>query len=204
MFWDKIAFIYDLFENVYNYNVYKATGKEVAKYIHKEDHVLECACGTGAISVSIASASASLIATDFSLKMIKEAKKKCKKMNNIVFEQADIMNLRFEDNFFDVVVAGNVIHLLSQPKQAMKELERVCKVNGTLIIPTYINESETSSRLAVKFLEKLGAKFNRQFDLHSYQTFFMQMGYTNVEYQVVEGRMPCCIAIIKKNTKQLV
>ena len=54
MFWNKIAGLYDLFENIYNKKVYTGTGKKVAEYINSEDEVLECACGTGAISIYIA------------------------------------------------------------------------------------------------------------------------------------------------------
>ena len=54
MFWDKVAFAYDFFENTYNGKVYANTGKKVAEQIESEDEVLECACGTGAISIFIA------------------------------------------------------------------------------------------------------------------------------------------------------
>ena len=51
--------------------------------------------------------------------------------------------------------------------------------------------------MAVKFLEKLGASFKRQFDSESYEKFFAEMGYEDVAYEVVRGRMSCDIAIIK-------
>lgn len=54
MFWNKISPVYDLFENVYNRKVYKGTGVKVAEFITGPDRVLECACGTGAITVEIA------------------------------------------------------------------------------------------------------------------------------------------------------
>lgn len=57
-------------------------------------------------------------------------------------------------------------------------------------------------KLAVKFIEKLGASFKRQFDLESYREFFKEMGYENAEYTVVDGRMPCAIAVIEKQTEQ--
>ena len=47
-------------------------------------------------------------------------------------------------------------------------------------------------------LEKSGAGFKRQFDIESYRAFFEKAGYKNVTYDVVRGRMPCVIAIIKK------
>lgn len=197
MFWDKISGLYDLFENIYNRKVYTGTGKKVAEYIDSQDEVLECACGTGAISIYIAPKCKKLTATDFSDGMLKQATKKCCHFNTVTFQKADITHLDFADASFDKVVAGNVIHLLPEPEKALAELQRVTKPGGTIIIPTYINKSKRSGTLAVKFIELLGASFKRQFDFESYKLFFADMGYSNIEYVVVDGRMPCALAIIK-------
>ena len=198
MFWDKISPLYDLFEKVYNGKVYSGTGAKVAEFIEPSDTVLECACGTGAISVSIAPKCRRLIATDFAAGMLRQAARKCRKFENVVFRKADITALKCKDNRFDKVVAGNVIHLLPNPEQALHELERVVKPGGRIIIPTYINMSKGTGTAAVKFITLLGADFKRQFDLESYKQFFADMGYANVEYHVVDGRMPCAIAVITK------
>ena len=196
MFWDKVSGVYDLFENIYNKSVYQSTGESVAKYIKNTDRVLECACGTGAISIFIAPVCKELIVSDYSVGMLKQAKKKLKNYDNIDYRRVDITDIEAEDNSFDVVVAGNVIHLLPDPQRAMNELTRVCKDGGRLVIPTYINGDEGTNKLAVKFLEKLGASFKCQFDAESYEKFFEDMGYENVIYEVVRGRMACDIAVI--------
>ena len=196
MFWDKVSGVYDLFENIYNKSVYQSTGESVAKYIKNTDRVLECACGTGAISIFIAPVCKELIVSDYSVGMLKQAKKKLKNYDNIDYRRVDITDIEAEDNTFDVVVAGNVIHLLPDPQRAMNELTRVCKDGGRLVIPTYINGDEGTNKLAVKFLEKLGASFKCQFDAESYEKFFEDMGYENVTYEVVRGRMSCDIAVI--------
>ena len=196
MFWDKVSGVYDLFENIYNKSVYQSTGESVAKYIKNTDRVLECACGTGAISIFIAPVCKELIVSDYSVGMLKQAKKKLKNYDNIEYKMVDITDIEAEDNSFDVVVAGNVIHLLPDPQRAMNELTRVCKDGGRLVIPTYINGDEGTNKLAVKFLEKLGASFKCQFDAESYEKFFEDMGYENVIYEVVRGRMSCDIAVI--------
>ena len=196
MFWDKVSGVYDLFENIYNKSVYQATGESVAKYIKNTDRVLECACGTGAISIFIAPMCKNLFVSDYSVGMLKQARKKLKNYDNIDYRRVDITDIEAEDNSFDVVVAGNVIHLLPDPQRAMNELTRVCKDGGRLIIPTYINGDEGTNKLAVKFLEKLGANFKCQFDAESYEKFFEDMGYENVTYEVVRGRMSCDIAVI--------
>ena len=196
MFWDKISPLYDLFENIYNGKVYTETGKKVAEMIDPSDVVLECACGTGAISIYIAQKCRKLVATDFAPGMLRQAKKKCSQYQNASFKKADITQLKCRDDRFDKVVAGNVIHLLPDPKKAMDELERVVKPGGKIIIPTYINMTKKSGTIAVKLITLLGAEFKRQFDLDSYKKFFADMGYEDVEYVVVDGRMPCAIAVI--------
>ena len=198
MFWDKISPLYDLFEQVYNGKVYHGTGEKVAEFIEPSDTVLECACGTGAISIYIAQRCRRLIATDFVVGMLRQAEKKCRKFENVIFRKADITHLKCKDGRFDKVVAGNVIHLLPNPELALHELERVVKPCGRIIIPTYINMSKGTGTAAVKFITLLGADFKRQFDLESYKQFFADMGYANVEYHVVDGRMPCAIAVITK------
>jgi ubiquinone/menaquinone biosynthesis C-methylase UbiE len=197
MFWDKVSGLYDLFENIYNRKVYTGTGKKVAEYINSQDELLECACGTGAISVYIAPKCKKLTATDFSDGMLKQASQKCCNFNNVTFQKADITHLDFADASFDKVVAGNVIHLLPEPENALAELKRVTKPGGTIIIPTYINMSKGSGTFAVKFIELLGANFKRQFDFDSYKQFFADMGYSNITYEIVDGRMPCALAVIK-------
>ena len=190
MFWNKISPVYDLFENVYNRKVYKGTGIKVAEFISMSDSVLECACGTGAITEEIAKKAQKVLATDFAEGMLKRASKKCRKYSNTDIKSAD--------NCFDKVVAGNVIHLLPEPEKALNELLRVVKPGGKVIIPTYINMLKKSSGIAVSVIKKMGADFKRQFDLDSYKEFFEEKGFKDVEYYVVDGRMPCAIAVITK------
>lgn len=198
MFWDKVAGVYDLVETVYNGKVYRVLGKRVAEEIEQNDMVLECACGTGAISRYIAPKCKQFIATDLAEGMLKRTAKKCRKYNNVRVGRADMTHLKWRDNRFDKVVAGNVIHLLEEPYAAIKELERVCKTGGKIIIPTYINASEGVNKKAVHFLEIAGANFKRQFTRSSYQKFFEDAGYENIDYCTIEGRMPCVVAVIRK------
>ena len=198
MFWDKGSKIYDFVENIYNKDVYNNTGKTVASFIDNDDVVLECACGTGAISKYMAPKCKELVATDYSQGMLQQTKKNLKSFNNVSIKKANMMELDFADESFDKVVAGNVIHLLQEPDKALKELERVVKRRGKIIIPTYINKENKNSLIAAKVFVIFGADFKRQFDLQSYKEFFEKNGYCNVEYIVVEGKMPCCVAIIIK------
>ncbi len=198
MFWDRVASVYDLFEDVYNRKVYRGIGKTVADEIKPTDDVLECACGTGAISVFIAPVCKHLTATDFSEGMLRQTARKVRQYKNVEIRKADMTELDYPDDSFDAVVAGNVIHLLDDPVAALNELMRVCKPSGKVIIPTYINIYNGKPSRLVKLFEKAGAHFKRQFDLNTYKQFFANAGFKDVVYHVVEGKMPCAVAVIRK------
>lgn len=202
MFWDNVAWIYDVFANVINRKANKALCAAVEKLISPTDDVLECACGTGLLTKVIAPRCKSLTATDFSEKMLKRAKRKCKKYGKAQFEQANILQLNFKDESFDIVVAANVIHLLDEPYRALKELDRVCKTDGKIIIPTYMNQTEKGKTNKVSnAIGKAGADFKREFTLDTYKRFFAEVGYTNAEYVMCQGKIPCAVAILKKAKK---
>lgn len=199
MFWDCVAGVYDIFVNVINVKVHRELCEKVAALITADDEVLECACGTGMLSAYIAPKCKSLVATDFSFGMLKRTRAKCRKYANVECRLANISALDFADDSFDVVVAGNVIHLLDEPEAALCELDRVCKAGGKLIIPTYMNKrahDDTSG--FIKALGKAGADFKKHFTFSSYKRFFADAGYTDAVYTMIEGRVPCALAVLRK------
>ena len=194
MFWDRVAPLYDLAVNALNRRVYDGTGGAVARLIRPGDTVLECACGTGAISAAIAPACARVVATDYSEGMLKQARKKLATHSNVTVEQADITALRYAADSFDVAVAGNVIHLLPEPGDALKELKRVVRPGGTIIVPTYVSLTDGANNPIPRLLSRLGVRFQEHFTPASYRAFFERMGCMDVTYRVVRGRIPCVIA----------
>ena len=199
MFWDYIANFYDFFENLYNSKVNQELCKKVAERMSSNDNVLECACGTGMISVHIATKCRSLIATDFSQGMLAKSRKRCKKIKNIRVEKANILQLEYPNESFDKVVAANVIHLLDQPDIAISELIRVCKKGGKIIIPTYIITKEYGiSTILIRLINHFAKTFLYQFNEQSYKNFFKKLGYSQIDFEVINGRTVCCIAVITK------
>lgn len=199
MFWDKVAFVYDLFADVYNKKTHEILCRKVESLIEPKDEVLECACGTGMLTVRIAPRCRFVLATDFSENMLKKTRKKCRMYDNIKFETANILQLNYPSERFDKVIAANVIHLLDEPYRALRELDRVCKVGGKIIIPTYIKKkSDTPPDFVEKTIGKAGANFKRRFTAESYRKFFADAGYDKVEFFVADGRVSCAVAVITK------
>ena len=199
MFWDNVAWLYDIFADGINREANRALCAAVGELISPADDVLECACGTGLLSGVIADKCKSLIATDFSANMLKRAKKKYGALPNVTFRQADILHLDEPDGQFDVVIAANVIHLLDEPYKALAELDRVCRSGGTIIVPTYMNRSEQGKTSGfASTVGKAGADFKRQFTFDTYKQFIAAAGYDDVDYAYCPGRVPCAVAVIHK------
>ncbi len=203
MFWDNVAGVYDIFVNIINRKTHNALKEIISGLLASGDSVLECACGTGMLTAVIAERCANVTATDFSKKMLERAKKNCRAYSNITFEPADITALPYEDEHFDKVIAANVIHLLDEPLTALEELNRVCRTGGKLIIPTYINKERTgkNSRIS-EVIGQAGADFKRQFTTESYERFFRDAGYDDVQILLADGRIPCAAAVMTKKAEK--
>ena len=109
------------------------------------------------------------------------------------------MHLDFPDENFDAVVAANVIHLLDEPYRALRELDRVCRRGGKIVVPTYMNctkKGKTNGITAV--IGKAGVDFKREFTPQTYEKFFTDAGYTNVRFTFCEGKIPCSVAVVEK------
>ncbi len=198
MFWDRVAGVYDLFANYYNAGTHRVLCQEVASLVSSEDDVLECACGTGLLTRHIAPVCRHIVATDFSEKMLERARRKCLDYGNASFEYADILHLDYPDESFDKVIAANVIHLLDEPLKALSELDRVCRKGGSIIIPTYMNREKGKTSGFATAVGKAGADFKRQFTYSSYQRFFTEAGYKDLSFTMIEGRVPCAVAVLSK------
>ena len=204
MFWDNVAWLYDIFAGGINRKANRALCAAVGELISPADDVLECACGTGLLTTVIAPRCKRLTATDFSAAMLRRAEKKYGKRGNIAFEQADILHLRYPDGAFDAVVAANVIHLLDNPHQALRELDRVCRPGGRIIIPTYMNGTESGRTNGVSSaIGRAGADFKREFTPDTYRQFFAEAGYPDAEYTLCEGRIPCAVAVLQKREESV-
>ncbi|HNW50312.1 MAG TPA: methyltransferase domain-containing protein [Prolixibacteraceae bacterium] len=100
--------------------------------------ILEAGCGVGAQTKIIAPANpeskfVSIDISNESLAIAEEAIRK-QKIENVIFKQADIFNLPFEEDYFDHIFVCFVLEHLTNPIDALMELKRVLKPSGTIMI----------------------------------------------------------------------
>ena len=92
---------------------------------------LDLGCGTGNLLGTAGKTGVPFIGLDFSEEMLKMAKGKSK---NLVM--ADLHHLPFRDGCIDGVTSVNVFYQLDRPKAFLKEIQRVLRPRGKVVIST--------------------------------------------------------------------
>ena len=115
--------------------------------------VLEIGCGTGSIWLdceNIVSRCRKLILTDLSEGMLETAKKNLGEHDNIEYQKADIQDLPFMNDSFDVVIANSMLYHVPDIKKGLEEVRRVLKKSGVFYCVTF-GEHNFTDRLAEWF-----------------------------------------------------
>lgn len=96
--------------------------------------ILDLAAGTGTSSVPLTKRGAHVVAADFSPGMIAEGRRRHSGIRNLEFVEADATNLPFADDEFDTVTMSFGLRNVNDPKKALRELLRVTKPGGRLVV----------------------------------------------------------------------
>jgi phosphatidylethanolamine/phosphatidyl-N-methylethanolamine N-methyltransferase len=124
--------------------------------IQSGDRVLEVGVGTG-INGALYPTDCSVTGIDFSSSMLEKAHNRIarKGVGNVRLLQMDAQNMKFADDSFDIVYAPYVISVVPDPVAVTREMHRVCRPGGKIII---LNHFRSKSRLG-SWLEKIIAPF---------------------------------------------
>lgn len=104
---------------------------------------------------------------DFSKDMLEKARAKTKDIENIELIEMDAQDMKFEDNTFDTVITSCVFCSVPDPIKGLKEIRRVCKNNGKIIM---LEHMRSNKEIVGKFMDIInfiplniwGANINRK------------------------------------------
>ncbi|MCC7415792.1 MAG: methyltransferase domain-containing protein [Acidobacteria bacterium] len=124
--------------------------------IRSGDRVLEVGVGTG-VNLSLYPRDCAVTGVDLSSKMLEKARKRVirKGLRNVRLAEMDAANLRFADHSFDLVYAPYVISVVPDPVAVTREMLRVCKPGGRIVI---LNHFRSDSRIG-SWLERVISPF---------------------------------------------
>jgi demethylmenaquinone methyltransferase/2-methoxy-6-polyprenyl-1,4-benzoquinol methylase len=153
-----IAGRYDLLNHVLSLNIDKRWRRIVADELRDildraDTTVLDVACGTGDLSLELnKNAKAQIIGIDFCRPMLEIARSKSSTESyKVPYVEADAMALSFAANSFDAVTIAFGLRNLPNHLSGLKELHRVIKPGGKLIILECSNPSIPGFRQLFKF-----------------------------------------------------
>ena len=124
--------------------------------------VLEVGVGTG-LSLPAYKRHLEIVGIDLSPEMLEKARERVAKDNlrHVTgLHEMDAGNLEFPDNSFDTVVAMYVMTVVPDPEKVMRELSRVCRPGGEVMIVNHFSSEEGMrgwvERRMAPFADKIG------------------------------------------------
>jgi demethylmenaquinone methyltransferase / 2-methoxy-6-polyprenyl-1,4-benzoquinol methylase len=219
-----IAKRYDFLNHFLSLNIDKRWRRLVSRKLesvlaNQDALVLDVACGTGDLSVELQTAGkAKVIGTDFCRPMLAfAAEKNPKNSLNIPYLEGDGMNLAFANETFDAVTVAFGLRNFSNWQDGLKEMSRVLKKGGTLVILEFstpivpgfkqafnfyfsnilprIGGAVSGSRGAYEYLPNSVSKFPDQKNLAK---MMEEVGFESVEYKNLTGGIAAIHSGIRK------
>lgn len=125
-----------------------------------EGKLLDVGCGTGNILCKLVNGKRQLFGIDLSENMVEESKKRMGSDADI--KAADAEHIPYKDNFFDTLICNASFHHYPHPEEVLKEMKRVLKSGGKLLI------GEGYAIQPFRALLNLSFRFSESGDFKSY------------------------------------
>ncbi|ADZ19980.1 SAM-dependent methyltransferase [Clostridium acetobutylicum EA 2018] len=152
--------------------------KVLSKVSIKDKITADFGCGTGFISLALASDANMVFGLDNSNNMLRELKKSAhdKKLNNIYLLKSSLTSVTLFDESIDAVFINMALHHIKDAEKAIKEMYRVLKKDGTVVISDVSEHNGKWAREEI-FDEWLGFS-NEQIDM-----WLKNVGFKNIDIE---------------------
>jgi len=148
--------------------------------------VLEVAAGTGN-NLRHYPKDCKITLIDLSRSMLNIASEKARKQKlNISIREMDAESLEFPENAFDTVVDSLSLCTLTQPVQALREMARVCKPNGRILL---LEHGRSSKEGLARWQDKKAEKHAKRFGCNWNRNILGLVGEANLE--IVSSKQYC-------------
>ena len=120
-------------------------------------NLLDLGCGPGIVTAAMAPDVREAVAYDLTPEMLDKAKQRCQEagLKNVRFELGSAEHLPFPDESFDSVVTRLTIHHFLDPRRVMKEVVRVTRRNGKVVVADVVSSENDEEAALHNALETL-------------------------------------------------
>jgi ubiquinone/menaquinone biosynthesis C-methylase UbiE len=114
-----------------------------------EDTVLDVACGPGLLACAFAKVAKHATGIDMTPAMLEQARKAQQEqgLKNVSWQPGDVYSLPFPPEQFSIVSSRFVFHHLQDPLAALREMRRVCKLGGKVVVADMAPQPEKAAAL---------------------------------------------------------
>ncbi|MBS3965114.1 MAG: methyltransferase domain-containing protein [Methylomonas sp.] len=138
--YDRLAPWFDSIEGLLEGLMFRRLRKKLWSQV-SGDHILEVGVGTGK-NFGLYPTQARITAIDFSPNMLAQAaRKRDRKHINVDLDLLDVQRLCYANNSFDTVIATFVFCSVPKPRKGLKEIHRVLKPGGQLLLLEHVISS---------------------------------------------------------------
>jgi ubiquinone/menaquinone biosynthesis C-methylase UbiE len=136
-------------------------------------------CGTGSLTLELARVAKKVVAVDLSQEMIRRAKLLTKErdISNVEFRRGDAEKLPLATQSVDAAFCVMVLHFLEHPERAVRELCRVTRTGGSVILLDLVSHQQEWMRHEMAH-RRLG------FDRTLIKRWFRAAGSKHVEFEL--------------------
>ncbi|TDT63645.1 class I SAM-dependent methyltransferase [Fonticella tunisiensis] len=187
--YDRAARFYDLLESPMEIMSLKKWRIKVMRQL--EGRVLEVGVGTGK-NIPYYPDNLDITAIDFSTNMLSKAREKAVRYGKKVKRlQMDAQNMDFPDDSFDSVFTTCVFCSVPDPIKGLKEIRRVCKPDGKIIMIEHVRSEKAALGLLMDLLNPLvvnvyGANINRRTVENIQKAGFTSIEVRNLSSDIVK------------------
>lgn len=180
-YFDRIAGRYDSWYRTKTGSYVDRTEKRLifSMMRSKKGKALDLGCGTGNYTVELHKRGFDVVGVDLSEKMLEIARGK---LPDVEFVRASAYNLPFDDESFDLVLSVTMFEFLREPERAVREIHRVLKPGGEVIIGTMNGRSLwfLFKRLKTLFVET-AYRYARFYTPGELEGLLIEQGFRDVE-----------------------
>ncbi len=166
---------------------YRSIIETLDKYLGPEDNILDIGCGAGTLDFYLANKGHNVVGIDISDKAIQSCVQTAKNLGlkNVQFNQANFPKETINRKFY-FIICSEVIEHLEDDQLALKQISKLLKEGGILVITTpSIHAPLHKWGLTKEFDKKVGHL--RRYDIEDLKEMVSESGFKIIESKITEG-----------------